>query len=188
MAGPKAKEWQQAIEQEHQRMVSHKVWKPVKKKQVPKWAKILTSTWAMKQKASGVLRARVNAPGFEQHPGEHYDKTGISSPVVNEASIFIILILIIMGGMYGELNDVKGAFLNGLFSQGERLYMYVPKGFEKFYATDVVLLLLKRIYGLKQAAFEYWRALLKALKAVGLMRSKVDPCVYYRRTDKGLNI
>ncbi len=66
--------------------------------------------------------------------------------------------------------------------------MHVPKGFEKFYGSDVVLLLLKTIYGLKQAAFEYWRALLKALKAVGLTRTKADPCVYYRWTKNGINI
>jgi hypothetical protein len=94
----------------------------------------------------------------------------------------------IMARMYAELNDVKGAFLNGVFSHGEKLYMHVPQGFEKFYPGDVVLLLLKTIYGLKQAAFEYWRTLLKALKAVELKRSKADPCVYYRWTDNGLNI
>ena len=88
--------------------------------------------------------------------------------------------------MYAELNDVKGAFPTGTFSKGEKLYMKVPKGFEKFYPGDVVLLLLKIIYGLKQAAFEYWRALLKALKALQLIRSKADPCVYYQWTDRDI--
>lgn len=188
MAGPKAKQWGEAVDMEHKRMQNHAVFKAVKKQDVPKFAKILTSTWAMKQKADGTLRARVNARGFEQRPGEHYEETGISSPVVNEASIFIILIIIIMGSMYAELNDVKGAFLNGEFSHGERLYMHVPKGFEKYYPTGTVLLLLKTIYGLKQAAFEYWKALLKALKHVGLTRSKADPCVYFRWTARGLSI
>ena len=61
-------------------------------------------------------------------PGEHYDENGISSPVVNEASIFLILIIMLMAGMYAELNDVKGAFLNSQFSQGEKLYMGVAQG------------------------------------------------------------
>jgi hypothetical protein len=188
MAGPKAKYWDKAVDEEHDRMKHHVVFKAVPKSEVPKFAKILGSTWAMKQKANGVLRAHLNALGYQQLPGQHYEETGISLPVVNEASIFIIFILIIMGRMYAELNDVKGAFLCGVFSQGERLYMHVPKGFEKHYGSDVVLLLLKTIYGLKQAAFEYWKALLNALKAVGLTRSKADPCVYYRWTKDGLNI
>ena len=182
------KGWKESVDKEHQRMVDHKVFKPVKKDDLPENAKILTSTWAMKLKADGTKRARINARGFEQRPGEHYAEDGISSPVVNEASIFLILILIIMAGMYVELNDVKGAFLNGLFSKGEKLYMHVPQGFEQFYPKGIVLLLLKTIYGLKQAAFEYWQALLKAIRAIGLKRSKADPCVYYRWTQNGLNI
>lgn len=106
------------------------------------------------------------ARGYKQRPGEHYDETGTSSPVVNEVSIFILLILIGMARLYVELNNVKGAFLTGTFSKGEKHYMKVPQGFEKFYPNDVVLLLLKTIYGLKQAAFEYWRALLKALETL----------------------
>eukprot|EP00977_Amphora_coffeiformis_P005907 scaffold1252_cov154-Amphora_coffeaeformis.AAC.1 len=180
--------WNKAVDKEHERMLAHRVWKAIPRSLVPRTAKVLSSTWAMKQKADGTKRARINARGFEQHEGEHYDKEGISSPVVNEASIFIILILIIMARMWCELNDVKGAFLNGLFSGGETLYMEVPQGFKKFYPGDVLLLLLKTIYGLKQAAFEYWRALLKALKTVGLERSKADPCVYYKWTDEGLMI
>ena len=84
----------------------------------------------MKQKADGTKRARINVLGYQQIPGVHYDKNNISSPVVNEASIFIILILIVMARMYAELNDVRGAFLKGLFSCGKKLYMRVPQGFE----------------------------------------------------------
>ena len=84
--------------------------------------------------------------------------------------------------MYAELNNVKGTFLNGKFSQAEKLYMHVPQGFEKFYHKNVVLLLMKTIYGLKQAAFEYWKGLLNAFKAMSLTRSKADPCIYFWRT------
>jgi len=130
-------------------MTKHKVWKAVDVRTVPSNAKVLTSTWAMKQKADGSKRARINARGYEQQPGEHFDETGVSSPVVNEASIFMILILMTMAAMYAEINDVKGAFLNGTFSQGEKLYMKVPQGFEKYYPENILLLLLKTIYGLK---------------------------------------
>ncbi len=37
-----------AVEEEHQRMVDHKVWEPVDKTNVPQGSKVLTSTWAMK--------------------------------------------------------------------------------------------------------------------------------------------
>ena len=75
--------------------------------------------------------------------------------------------------------DVKGAFLNGKFSDGERLYMKVPEGFEKHYGNNVVLLLLKTIYGLKQAAMCFWRELVRVMTEMGHKRSKADPCMYY---------
>ena len=65
----------------------------------------------MKHKADGTLRARVTERGYEQKPAEHYEETGILSPVVNEASTFITLTLIVLARMYAEMNDMQGAFL-----------------------------------------------------------------------------
>jgi hypothetical protein len=64
--------------------------------------------------------------------------------------------------------------------------MEVPQGFEKFYPKNTVLLLLKTIYGLKQAALAFWRELLKALRCMKYGRSKADPCLYFRWTVCGL--
>ena len=80
MATPKAKQWGESVDMEHDQMVNHIVFKAVRREDVPKFAKILTSTWAMKQKTDGTLRARVTVRGYEQRPREHYDKTGTSSP------------------------------------------------------------------------------------------------------------
>ena len=44
-----ADDWRKAVKEEHEQMMKHKVWKPVPKEDVPKDAKILTSTWAMKK-------------------------------------------------------------------------------------------------------------------------------------------
>ena len=62
----------------------------------------------------------------------------------------------------------------------------MPKGFKKFYPGDVVLKLLKCIYGLKQAAMAFWRELLKCMCGMGMMRSTADPCLYFKWSDNGL--
>jgi hypothetical protein len=62
----------------------------------------------------------------------------------------------------------------------------VPQGFERFYSKNAVLLLLKTIYGLKQAALAFWRELLKAFKSMQYGRSKADPCLYFKWTALGL--
>ena len=63
MHGTQAKEWAKEVIKEHWRMLTNKVWKP---KLRTKDMMTITTTWAMKQKASGDKRARVNARGFEQ--------------------------------------------------------------------------------------------------------------------------
>jgi hypothetical protein len=178
--------WDKAVEEEHTRMTDHEAWTVCDREDVPLGTKIITTTWAMKKKANGTYRARMNARGFEQVDGEHYDKTQISSPVVNEITVRMIFVLICMAQWYAVLLDVKGAFLCGNFENGENIYMEVPQGFERFYPKNTVLLLLKTIYGLKQAALAFWRELLKALLYMKYNRNKADPCLYFRWTVNGL--
>jgi hypothetical protein len=94
----------------------------------------------LKKKASGTYQTRLNAWGFEQVDGQHYDKTQISSPVVNEITVRMVLTLICMARWCAMLLDVEGAFLCGNFENGEKIYMEVPQGFEGLYANDSVLL------------------------------------------------
>jgi hypothetical protein len=185
--GPEAKEWAKAVEEEHKRMLNHEVFQTVPRDDVPKGPKILTSTWAMK-KVNRVHRARLNARGYEQVDGKHYDEDSKFAPVVNDATIHIVLILLIMAGWYAELINVKGAFLHGIFEKGRKVYMEVPQGFEQFYLKNCVLLLLKTQYGTKQVVKAFWLKLLKALQGMHYMRSKADPCLYYLWEDTGLVI
>jgi hypothetical protein len=183
-----ADKWQVAVEEEHERMVENNVWNPVEKDEIPEGAKVLTSTWAMKKKASGKYRARLNARGFEQVDGVHCDKNTKAAPVTNEITIRIVSILLVMSRWYAELIDVKGAFLKGEFADGEEIYMEIPQGFERFYGNNCVLLLKRTIYGLVQAAYAFWRELLKALQDMKYTRSKADPCLYFSWTVDGLII
>jgi hypothetical protein len=64
------------------------------------------------------------------------------------------------------LLDVKGAFLCGTFQNGEQIYKELPKVFEPFYPKNAALLLLKTIYGLKQATLAFRREPLKAFKSM----------------------
>jgi Reverse transcriptase (RNA-dependent DNA polymerase) len=148
--------WVKAVNEEHDRMVKYEVWKPVNRKDLPKGAKVLSTTWAMKKKSNGKFRARLNARGFEQIDGIHYDEDTKSSPVVNEATILIVLVLMLLAGWYGQIVDVNGAFLNGHFERQHEMYLEVAQGFEKFYGNGVVLLLLRTLYGTKQAALQLW--------------------------------
>ena len=66
------------------------------------------------------------------------------------------------------------------------MYMEVPQGFEQYYPRNVVLLLLKTLYGTKQAAMQFWRKLVATLKTKDYNRSIADACLYYQWTTNGL--
>jgi hypothetical protein len=116
----------------------------VKKKNVPRGVKILTSTWAMKKKTNGVRRARLNGRCYEQVDGIHYDSSSIHAPVTNDVTVRIVLTIALMAGWLGQLIDVDGAFLYGRLR--ELLFMKVLQGFKKYYEDNDVLLLGKANY------------------------------------------
>ena len=93
-----------------------------------------------------------------------------------------------MAGWTAEVVDVKRAFLHGQFTDDERVYTEVPRGWREHCGKNSVLLLLRTIYGLKQAAMAFWRELLRAMKKIGMKRYKADPCMNFSRTQWGLVI
>ena len=133
----------------------------------------------MKKKASGVYCARLAAHAFKQCAGVSYDPRNIMSPVEHEITVRIMLVLMIMAQWHAEIIDVKGAFLKASFDPKHKVYMEIPKGFEKFYPKNVLLLLKKTLYSVKNAAKAFWLVLLKIMASIGLLCSKADPCLYY---------
>jgi hypothetical protein len=131
MASPDKAKWEQGVKAEHEKLVTYVVFQPVDVNEIPKDAKILTSTWAMKKKADRTYRARLTARGYEQIDGLHFDSSDTSAPVVNDITIRIVFVPMIMAGWTAMLLDVKGAFMNGRFKDDKKLYMYVPERFEK---------------------------------------------------------
>jgi hypothetical protein len=103
--------------------------------------------------------------------------------VSSENVIRIVLVRMIMAGWIEEIVDVQGAFLHGIFYYGKTIHMEVPEGFEKHYdPMYYVLLLLKTIYGLKQSAFQFWKAILLYFSSMQYKRSKPYQCLYYKWT------
>jgi hypothetical protein len=67
--------------------------------------------------------------------------------------------------------------------------MEIPEGFEQYYhPAGFIWLLLRTIYGLKQAAVAFWKQLILAFASMNYRRSKADPCLYFDWTIDGLII
>eukprot|EP00957_Ditylum_brightwellii_P057807 4383388-Ditylum_brightwellii.AAC.1 len=133
MAGPDKDKWKEAVKEEHGHMEKHKLFKPVPRTKLPKNAKVVTSTWAMKKKENGTYGARLNASGYKQRDQKHYDGSSITAPVANDMTIHVVMVFMLMAGWCTHIADVKGAFLPGDFEDDEEIYMEVPQGFESYY-------------------------------------------------------
>ena len=140
----------------------------------------------MKKKSNGVKSARINGRGYEQVDGKHYDASFIASPVTNDVTICITMVLMLMAGWVSNIVDVIGTLLLGNLEKNEQIYMEMPEGFEPYYRADCLLLLVKTLCGLKQAALAFWRILLPAMKKMVFSRSSANPCLYYAWTAVGL--
>ena len=108
-------------------MRNHKVWVPVKMKNIPEQAKILTSPWAMMKKLNGIFRAGINGRGYEKVDGIHYDGSSIHYPGASDASIRIVGILGLVAVWDSQIVDAKGAFLNGDFDNSKKCTYMSPK-------------------------------------------------------------
>jgi Reverse transcriptase (RNA-dependent DNA polymerase) len=97
--------------------------------------------------------------------------------MANELTIKIVLTLLTLADWQAQVIDVKGAFLKGRFTDGEKLYLKIPQGFKKMYSEDEVLHLNQTIYGLKQEAVAFGRNCLK--HSGQWVFSKVQPIHVY---------
>jgi hypothetical protein len=96
------------------------------------------------------------------------------SPVIQMDTLHAILALVPKKELKVQQMDVKGAYLNGILK--EKLHMKQPKGFKD--GTDGICLLIKTIYGLKQARREWNKRLDEKIKQHRYKRLRSDSCVY----------
>lgn len=78
--------------------------------------------------------------------------------------------------------DITIAFLNGDLK--EEIYMRQPKNFVAKGRKDKVCKLKKAIYGLKQSSRAWYDKINLFLEQLNFKKSALEPCVYYRTTEK----
>ena len=174
--------WREAINKEFADMDSRKVWKKIKRSEMPKDRRCVKCKWVWKIKRNGVYRARLVACGYSQIPGVDFTEIPYS-PVINDVTYRIMMLISMVYGYSNVIIDVETAFLHGDLEENEEIYMECPPGME--HEEDEVLLLQKTIYGLVQAARAFYKQLSKVLRKIGFTGGYADPCLYSRKGKKG---
>jgi hypothetical protein len=182
---PESREkWREAIRKEFHDMINKGVWRYVRKGTIPGNKRLIGCKWVFKVKSNGVYRARLVALGYSQVPGIDY--TDNFAPVVNDATLRILLLIYLQQNYYSEVIDVETAFLYGILE--EEIYMKCPEGLQYVIKVDeeMCLKLIKSIYGLVQAARQWWKEFVKVLtEELKFTKSEVDPCLLFKKSENG---
>ena len=105
------------------------------------------------------------------------DFSEVWAPVVRRATLLCLLSYAAAEGMGMYQLDVETAFLNGPVD--EELYVRLPKGYERG-RSGQVLRLRKALYGLRQAARQWYLELVKLMDRMGMRQCVADPCLFMR--------
>ena len=114
------------------------------------------------------------------------DYNEIYSPVVRHSSIRVLLSMVVQYGMILEQLDVKQPFVHGNLE--EEIYMCQLEGYENKGSENMVYLLKKSLYGLKQSPRQWYLRFDEFMASNGYLRSLYDSCVYQKWLANGVGI
>ena len=137
---------------------------------MPEGKRCVKHKWVFNIKRNGVYRSRLVACGYSQIPGIDHDES--YAPVVNDVTYRTVILCMMLYVLTAKTVDVETAFLHGDL-EGIEIYMDCPLGID--HETDECLILNKTIYGLVQAARQFFKKLVTCLISLGFKPGLVDP-------------
>ncbi|KAH9781363.1 Integrase catalytic domain-containing protein [Citrus sinensis] len=178
--GSKIREkWLDAMNEEIISLKKNRTWILVKK---PQNKRLVGCKWIYKIKEGTVdgepprYKARLVAKGFTQKHGVDFNE--VFSPVVKYSSIRILLAIAAYNDLELDQMDVKTAFLH--VNLEEEILMDQPEGFIEEGTEDMVCLLKRSLYGLKQSPRQWYLRFDEFMISHGYCRSQYDSCVYFK--------
>ena len=161
--------WQVAIRKEMRSMINRGVWRKIDRAKIPENRRLIGNKWVFKIKRDGTYRARLVGLGYSQIP----------RIVANDVSFRIALARMMVEKLDSLVMDVETASLYGDIE--EEIFMKSPVGMEEIdpgSSPEDCCQLKKGIYGLCQAARQFWRKFVDTIKKepFGFTVSPADSC------------
>jgi hypothetical protein len=204
LSGPEKEKWKEAIGKEAMNFISRKGWKKVPKS-VPRALnrKIMKAKTIFKKKLEpdGTIKykARMVSKGFLMQKGIDYELS--FSPVAKETSTHVVFGIYLHEAdhldeekrFHLEVIDIEAAFLEG--EAKTRNFLEFPDGLKELgFVTEEeskthCIEQLKSMYGNVDAALIFFETYKKYMEdVIGMVQSRVDPCVFFKRSDNGETI
>jgi hypothetical protein len=160
---------------------------------LPPRARLLNAIWSYKHKrlptgAFHKYKSRLCSDGSQQRHGQDYCET--YAPVVSWSTVRLILSLASMRGLRSKQVDFTQAFTQAPIDEG--VFMKIPQGWHisngilcqnvdpTHHDTTHYIKLLKTLYGVKQAARQWYKHISAGLHALGFKTSNIDPCLFLK--------
>ena len=181
--------WQIAIRKEIRSMINRGVWRKIEKAKIPENRRLIGNNWVFKIKRDGTYRARLVTLGCSQIPGLDY--TDNFAPVAHDVSFRMALARLMVEKLDSLVMDVETAFLYGDIEQ--EFFMKSQDGMEEIdpgSSPEDCYQLKKGIYGLCQAARQFWRKFVDTIKIepFDFTVSPADPCMLFKENNLGICI
>jgi transposase InsO family protein len=176
MKGPNKKSWEEAMQDELKSIEHHDTYQWVKP---PERKQVISGGWVYKAKLDNQghytkAKARLVAHGNRI---EELDWAAIFAPVVKQKTLRVLLSMAVQTDMKIHKMDVKTAFLHGELE--EEVYLDPPKNVPRPPGgEDMVWLLRRSLYGLRQAPRCWNKRLHKFLISLGFRRLESDHGTY----------
>ena len=129
----------------------------------------ISTTWVLWNKGDEV-RARLVARGYEDE--QHYPK---DSPTIGKGAMRTVLAITASKGWEIKTTDIKSAFLQG--KEMERVVHLSPP--KEVRVLGILWRLKHCLYGLNDAARQFYRSVVECLKGTGCVQSTLDPALFY---------
>lgn len=139
-------------------------------------------------KRSGKKKSRVVSRGDQMVQGVHYQRS--HSPTIMHVSLRFLFALAAALNLKIIGGDFSQAYINADLPESEWYHMWPPKSARQYDADGkrLVWLVKKSLYGGKNAGRNWYLLLKDYLIEQGFEQCYCEPCVFFKRTDKGLLI
>ena len=110
-----------------------------------------------------------------------------SAPTLSMEGFAVVTQLLASHRWRMAIGDIEAAFLRGdnMNRSTGVVLVRVPRDGIPGLNKDDVIELVKPVYGLADAPRLWWQSLTKTLVEIGMVQSKLDGCVFYKRNDHG---